>query len=85
MVAEPTHVDPATLPDCGSGDPISDVETVLRLLAATGHEIVLALDLTLDGWPISVTRVIIPGLEGPTESPWYQAGPRVRRVLEQRR
>ena len=85
LVEQPAERDVSNLPDWGADDPVTEVQIVLDRLAAVGFEQVLTMDLTLEGWPISVARVIVPGLEGPTESPWYRPGERVRRLLEARR
>jgi hypothetical protein len=42
---------------------------------------VLVVDLSYPGMPISVVRVIVPGLEGATDSPSYCPGVRVRAQL----
>ena len=55
---------------------------MLERLRAAGVPQVLAVDLSLEGVPVSVARVIVPGLEGPTGSPWYAPGPRVRARLQ---
>jgi len=59
-----------------------DVASVLDRLRGVGVPQVLAVDLSLEDVPVSVARVIVPGLEGPTESPWYAPGPRVRARLQ---
>jgi YcaO-like protein with predicted kinase domain len=55
-----------------------DLLRVLTRLGAAGIERVIVVDLSRPGLPLSVVRVIVPGLEGPSESPWYQPGVRVR-------
>jgi ribosomal protein S12 methylthiotransferase accessory factor len=65
----PTHVG-ETLED--------DLQWVLERLGAAGHRQVLAVDLSRAGLPISVVRVLIPGLEGPIDSKLYLPGPRAR-------
>jgi ribosomal protein S12 methylthiotransferase accessory factor len=55
-----------------------DLAHVLRRLSAAGMRQVLAVDLDRPEMPIAVVRVIVPGLEGPTESPSYIPGARVR-------
>ena len=65
---------PSALADTVEGD----VALVIANLRAIGIEHVLALDLSKPVPPVSVVRVIVPGLEGPTESPWYTPGPRAR-------
>ena len=64
---------------CWIGDTVDDdLEHVIRCLSAAGLGQVLAIDLECTEMPISVVRVIVPGLEGPTESPAYVPGERVR-------
>jgi ribosomal protein S12 methylthiotransferase accessory factor len=55
-----------------------DIARVIADLRAIGIDHVLAVDLSRPGLPVSVVRVIVPGLEGPTESPWYTPGARAR-------
>lgn len=45
----------------------NDVATQKKLLSAIGISSIIGVNLTLPGLPISVCRVIIPGLEGPHE------------------
>ena len=57
------------------------VEEDIGKLLALLHPVVpqvLTVSLDLAGMPISVARVIVPVLEGPTESPAYVPGERVR-------
>jgi YcaO-like protein with predicted kinase domain len=58
-----------------------DVECVVRCLRSVGIDRILFVDLSLDAVPISVVRVIIPRLEGPTEAASYVPGARVRALL----
>jgi len=62
-----------------------DLRRVLDLLRAMGVPQVLAVDLSWEGLPVSVARVIVPVLEGPTESPAYVPGSRVRALTERAR
>jgi YcaO-like protein with predicted kinase domain len=57
-----------------------DLSTTLDRLDARGIDGVLAVDLSRSGWPVSVVRVIAPGLEGPSSSPVYRPGPRAREM-----
>jgi YcaO-like protein with predicted kinase domain len=57
-----------------------DLDHVTCRLAAAGLDRVLFVDLSPPNVPIAVARVLIPGLEGPTESPSYLPGARARRV-----
>jgi len=64
---------------CHNGDTVEDdLEHVVRCLSAAGIGQVLVVDLDRPEMPFSVVRVIVPGLEGPTESPSYMPGARVR-------
>jgi ribosomal protein S12 methylthiotransferase accessory factor len=61
-----------------------DVRSVLARLQQAGVEQAILIDLSdANGeTPISVVRVIIPGLEGPTDAAGYQPGPRARAVAD---
>jgi YcaO-like protein with predicted kinase domain len=56
----------------------ADLSTVLDRLATGGVDGVVFVDLSREGWPAAVVRVIAPGLEGPSSSPVYRPGPRAR-------
>ena len=73
------------LPTWTSDTVDDDLRRVLDLLKTVGVTQVLAVNLSLEDMPISVARVIVPGLEGPTESPAYLPGPRVRALAERGR
>jgi len=64
-----------------------DVGVVLDQLRAAGLPQALFVDLSRPGWPVSVVRVIVPGLEGASTSESYRPGPRAaahhRRLHEQ--
>ncbi|MBG0566021.1 YcaO-like family protein [Actinoplanes sp. NEAU-A11] len=55
-----------------------DVAVVLSRLRDAGLTVAVAVDLSEPGCGVHVVRVVVPGLEGPTESPVYRAGARVR-------
>jgi YcaO-like protein with predicted kinase domain len=55
----------------------SDLNWVVGQLKQAGLMQILVVDLSRPGLPISVVRVIVPGLEGPTDSPSYLPGKRV--------
>jgi YcaO-like protein with predicted kinase domain len=57
-----------------------DVEVVLDRLGAAGLHQAIAVDLSdsVGAAPVSVVRVVVPGLEGPTDAARYRPGPRVR-------
>jgi ribosomal protein S12 methylthiotransferase accessory factor len=59
----------------------ADLERVLAQLARAGLERVIFVDLGRPGMPVSVVRVIVPGLEGPIDSPSYVPGRRARARL----
>jgi ribosomal protein S12 methylthiotransferase accessory factor len=66
------------LPPTGTETLEGDVAALVdRIEAATGAP-VLSVDLSRDGWPVAVSRVVAPGLEGPTESPLYRPGTRAK-------
>jgi ribosomal protein S12 methylthiotransferase accessory factor len=60
----------------------ADLDHVLTQLARAGLDRAIFVDLGRPGIPVSVVRVIVPGLEGPTDSPSYVPGRRVRALLE---
>jgi ribosomal protein S12 methylthiotransferase accessory factor len=53
------------------------LELVLSRLEQADLKKILTVDLSRQGMPFSVVRTIVPGLEGPTESPSYLPGKRV--------
>jgi YcaO-like protein with predicted kinase domain len=55
-----------------------ELDWCLEAIAASGVEQVVVVDLSRDELPICVARTIVPGLEGPSESPSYRAGSRAR-------
>ncbi len=58
-----------------------DVEWVLDRLVEHGFNQVLCVDLTRPEFGIPVVRIVIPGLEGPSEMPGLLPGPRLRARL----
>jgi ribosomal protein S12 methylthiotransferase accessory factor len=56
----------------------AEIDHIVGRLAAIGIDQVLFIDLTPGDMPIAVARVIVPGLEGPTEGDMYIPGRRVR-------
>ena len=54
-----------------------DLAAALNALGHVGIRHAVVVDLTRPGLPIAVARTIIPGLEGPVESPSYRPGPRL--------
>jgi YcaO-like protein with predicted kinase domain len=51
-------------------------------LAHAGMPQLVVVDLSRPGLPIAVARVVVPGLESPSETPGYRPGERARRALE---
>ena len=78
IAREPGVVDFRRVPSVSKRTVEGDVAHVIAQLRAIGIEHVLAIDLSKPAPPVSVVRVIVPGLEGPTESPWYTPGARAR-------
>jgi YcaO-like protein with predicted kinase domain len=70
-----------TAPDHEGENFRDDLNNVLDCLRRISIQQVIAVDLSRPGLPISVARVIVPGLEGPTESNWYTPGPRLKERL----
>ncbi len=65
-------------PHRDGGTLAESIDHIAAQLAAVGLRQVLSVDLGDPSLPVSVVRVIVPGLEGPSESPRYVAGARVR-------
>jgi ribosomal protein S12 methylthiotransferase accessory factor len=77
-VGQGGYIDAARLPSLSIGTVDGDLGIVLDRLGASGFARVAVVDLTRPDIPAAVVRVIVPGLEGPTESPAYTPGPRAR-------
>ena len=60
-----------------------DVEWELEQLRSMGIDRVLVVDLTQPEFAIPVVRVLIPGLEGPSDSPNYVYGLRAQSFMKQ--
>jgi ribosomal protein S12 methylthiotransferase accessory factor YcaO len=58
----------------------ADLAWMLARLRAVGVTQVLAVDLSPPDLGIAVTRVVIPGLEGPDDHERYLPGPRAKRA-----
>jgi YcaO-like protein with predicted kinase domain len=82
--SDPGPASVENLPTWSGATVDDDIAYVLDRLRAMGVPQVLFIDLSLEGVAVSVARVIVPGLEGPTESRWYVPGLRVRTRLEAR-
>lgn len=68
---------------CFSGTTLADdLRHVLACLRRVSIQRAIAVDLSRPDYPVSVVRVIVPGLEGPSESAWYRPGPRLKARLE---
>jgi YcaO-like protein with predicted kinase domain len=74
--AEPGTEDFAAVPSHTGRSTESDLAHVLARLEAIGVSRVAMVDLSRPRLPVSVVRVIVPGLEGPSESSLYVPGPR---------
>jgi ribosomal protein S12 methylthiotransferase accessory factor len=55
-----------------------DIERIIGRLAAIGLSQILVVDLGWPEVPVAVARVIVPGLEGTSESPSYAPGGRAQ-------
>lgn len=75
--SQPACVPVSALPTHASGTVDGDLRHMLELLRAAGVPQVLAVNLSRPEMPFSVARVIVPTLEGPTESAAYLPGVRV--------
>lgn len=58
-----------------------DLRHVLEHLRQARVERVVAINLSREDIPAGVVRIVVPGLEGPTESRWYRPGKRVQERL----
>lgn len=82
--SQPATLSIDALPTSTSGTVDGDLRHVLERLRGVGVPKVLAVDLSRADMPFSVARVIVPTLEGPTESAAYLPGPRVSALMQQR-
>jgi YcaO-like protein with predicted kinase domain len=71
------------VPSFVSDDLGQDLRWELERLRAAGLSRVIAVDLTRPEFGISVSRLVIPGLEGDIRHPHYVPGPRARRAAAQ--
>ena len=74
-----------SVPDSATGSVTEDLSLVVKRLEQTGLPQVLTVDLSRLGMPVSVLRTIVPGLEGPTDSPSYLPGARALARAARRR
>ncbi|WP_407520159.1 YcaO-like family protein [Methylobacterium oryzisoli] len=68
----------AAVPTHEAGSVENDLAYVVGCLARAGLDRVLVVDLSRNGLPVRVARVIVPGLEGPVDSPSWVPGRRAR-------
>ena len=81
MTGQPQR-DFASVPSHGFETFRDDVLWILDRLKASGVTQAVAVDLTLSGLPVSIARVVVPGLEGPHDRPGYVPGPRAVALAE---
>ena len=74
-----------SIPDVATEGVVENLNLVLKQLEQAGLAQILTVDLSKPGMPISVLRTIVPGLEGPTDSPSYLPGARVLAQAARRR
>lgn len=77
-----THV---PTPSVAGGSFDDDLATLIERLAAAGINQVGVVEMTETDWPLSVVRVVIPGLEGIHTFPSYAPGERVKARIAQAR
>jgi ribosomal protein S12 methylthiotransferase accessory factor len=65
------------VPNVTTESVIEALDLVVMRLDQAGFSQPLTVDLSRPGMPVSVVRTIVPGLEGPTDSPSYLPGARV--------
>jgi ribosomal protein S12 methylthiotransferase accessory factor len=65
------------IPNVTTESVIEALDLVVMRLDQAGFSQPLTVDLSRPGMPVSVVRTIVPGLEGPTDSPSYLPGARV--------
>jgi len=65
-----------SIPNATTESVAEDLNLVITRLARAGLTQVLTVELSKPGMPVSVVRTIVPGLEGPTDSPSYLPGAR---------
>lgn len=66
-----------SIPTTTFGSLAEAIDLVVAQLARAGLTQVLTVDLSIPEMPVRVMRTIVPGLEGPTDSPSYVPGARV--------
>jgi ribosomal protein S12 methylthiotransferase accessory factor len=78
------RVDTRTIPSVATATIDGDVAVVLKRLAEAGLRQAIAVDLCGAAWELAirVVRVVVPGLEGPTDAARYRPGPRVRALTD---
>ena len=68
-------------PTFSSSNLALDLEHALECLRRISVERVVVVDLSRSNMCVKVVRVVVPGLEGPTESQWYRPGKRLQERL----
>lgn len=79
-VNEPTPVAFTDVPTAGADTIEDDLRLVLARLTAVGIRHAVAVPLGHEDLPVSVARVVVPGLEGASSAPGYRPGPRAKAV-----
>ncbi|MGW4384599.1 YcaO-like family protein [Kitasatospora sp. NPDC004531] len=82
LTGVPETVDATAVPDRSTPTFEGDIQLIIRSLDRLGLDQVLVLDLSRDEFPISVVKVIVPGLEGYMLGN-YVPGPRALNFMAQ--
>ena len=78
MLDQPAQVDAADYRSAAGQTFEADVEILVSRLAGVGLERVVVFDITQPDMPVSIVRVVVPGLEGYHEFSYSRPGPRAR-------
>jgi len=78
LSTQPARASMSELPTSNCDTIEEDIAVLLNGLVRAGVQRVIVKDLSCEGMPVSVARVVVPTLEGPAESAAYVAGPRAR-------
>jgi YcaO-like protein with predicted kinase domain len=73
---------PLRFEHCRTSSPTfeGDIQHLAERLSAAGMKEIVVVDLSRTALPLSVVRVLVPGLEAPSESPGYRPGLRAQRA-----
>jgi YcaO-like protein with predicted kinase domain len=71
------------VPSFASGSFEADIARCYACLEAAGLGQIIGVDLSLPQFPVSVVRMLVPGLEGFGEVPGYRPGARARRLMSE--